>query len=57
MGPVSLGGSEERRGIYIRGRGLTGGAQVGQKESLILCGREHGNPRVAAGQRELQIGC
>ena len=49
------GDMKVRSGLHIRGS-PSSGTQFGQKESLILCGREHGNPRVAAGQWDLHTG-
>ena len=45
------GDMKVRSGLHIRGSPSLG-TQFGQKESLILCGREHGKPHVAAGERE-----
>ena len=48
----TLGGSEERRGLHIQGSPSLGGAQLGQKERLILCGKRTRQKSVAAGQSE-----
>ena len=46
------GGTWKGRAVSTSREGPRWGPQFGQKESLILCGREHDNPRVAAGQGE-----
>ena len=44
LGPATLRGDEsEERSPYPR-KPLTGGAQLGQKESLILCGKKTWQP-------------
>ena len=53
VGPATLGGSEERRGLHIqRSSSLVGGAQMRQKGSLILCGKRTRQQSVAAGESE-----
>ena len=50
------GDMKVRSSLHIRGS-PSSGTQFGQKESLILCVREHDNPRVAAGQGETCTRC
>ena len=53
VGPATLGGSEERRGLHIqRSSSLVGGAQMRQKGSLILRGKRTRQQSVAAGESE-----
>ena len=53
VGPATLGGSEERRGLHIqRSSSLVGGVQMRQKGSLILCGKRTRQQSVAAGESE-----
>ena len=53
MGPPTLGGSEERRGLHTWGSSsLRGRAQLGQKGSLIFYGKRTRQESEVAGQSE-----
>ena len=43
MGPVTLGGSEERRGLHIQGRPSLGEPSWDRKGASSSVGREYGN--------------